>query len=251
VNLRSEPRIPTDPAISAGLMGEYESFIYLISHDLRNSMRALIEVPRWITEDLEDTGHRIEGSLAENLGLMNTHTRRLDRMLFDLLVHSRIGRNQEVRHVDLAEVVDTICQEQRIPSGIRLELALQVPRLQIGERDAMTLLTALFSNALRHRDAATSCISLSSRTEDNMVILRFCDDGPGIAPIHRERIFQAMTTLRSRDEVEGSGMGLAHVRKILRTYGGSLTWVDRADGRGVGFDLRFPTEAVRLARKID
>jgi signal transduction histidine kinase len=83
------------------------------------------------------------------------------------------------------------------------------------------------------------------------VILRFCDDGPGVVPEFREKIFQAMTTLKSRDEVEGSGMGLAHVRKILRTYGGSLTWVDRTDGRGVGFDLRFPSEATRLARKIE
>jgi signal transduction histidine kinase len=245
--MRSDPRLPTDPAIPSGLMGEYENFIYLISHDLRNSMRALIEVPRWIAEDLEETGHRIEGSLAENLGLMNTHTRRLDRMLFDLLVHSRIGRNQAVIAVELSDVVDTICQEYRIPSSIRLEIDLAVPTLLIGERDAYTLLTALFTNALRHRDAATSCISLSSRAERDAVILHFCDDGPGIAPIHREKVFQAMTTLKARDEVEGSGMGLAHVRKILRTYGGSLTWVDRPDRRGVGFDLRFPTEPLRLA----
>lgn len=251
MNVRSDSRLATDPAMAAGLMGEYENFIYLISHDLRNSMRALIEVPRWIAEDLEGTGHPIEGSLAENLGLMNTHTMRLDRMLYDLLVHSRIGRTQEIRMVNLAETVETICQEHRIPQGITLDLALAVPELRIGERDAITLLTALFSNALRHRDAATTRISLSSRAEENAVILRFCDDGPGVAPIHREKIFQAMTTLKSRDEVEGSGMGLAHVRKILRTYGGSLTWVDRPDGRGVGFDLRFPSETVLFARKID
>jgi signal transduction histidine kinase len=251
VNVRSESRRPNDPALAAGLMGEYENFIYLISHDLRNSMRALIEVPRWIAEDMEAAGHRIEGSLAENLGLMNTHTMRLDRMLFDLLVHSRIGRTQEVHMVDLAEIMETICQEHRIPPGIRLDIALAVPALHMGERDVMTLLTALFSNALRHRDAATSLISVSTRAEGDAVILRFCDDGPGVVPEFREKIFQAMTTLKSRDEVEGSGMGLAHVRKILRTYGGSLTWVDRTDGRGVGFDLRFPSEATRLARKIE
>jgi signal transduction histidine kinase len=219
---------------------DFEDFIYLISHDVRNSVRALIEVPLWITEDLQDEGYKIQGTLAEHMGLMNTHTRRLDRMLNDLLVYSRIGRMQVPEDVDLAEAIDNISQEIRIPDSIRLELDLQQPSLHIGEKDGMTLLTALLSNAVRHRDAATSLIRIMCRSDGDHTILTFADNGPGIAPEYREKAFSAMTTLKSRDEVEGSGMGLAHLRKILCHYSATLTWLDDPSGRGVGFEMRFP-----------
>ena len=101
MNIRTDSSTVAMPAIPSR---DFEDFIYLISHDVRNSVRALIEVPVWITEDLQDEGYKIQGQLAEHIGLMNTHTRRLDRMLNDLLVYSRIGRMQLPVDVDLAEV---------------------------------------------------------------------------------------------------------------------------------------------------
>ncbi|MEO8244103.1 MAG: ATP-binding protein [bacterium] len=219
---------------------DFEDFIYLISHDVRNSVRALIEVPQWIAEDLSEAGYRIDGSLAENMGLMNTHTQRLDRMLADLLTYSRIGRMQGCRSVDLAEAVETICQEIRIPRSIRLEIDLQHPTLNIGDKDAMTLLSALILNALRHGDAGTSLIRIASRHEDDATVLTVVDDGPGIPPQFREKVFGAMITLKSRDEVDGSGMGLTHVRKVINHYGATLRWMDLDGTRGVGFEMRFP-----------
>lgn len=219
---------------------DFEDFIHLISHDVRNSVRALIEVPQWIVQDLEDMGVKIEGNLGEDLGLMNTYTQRLDRMLHDLLVYSRIGRMQAMSLVDLEEAVDLVCQEIRIPPGIRLEVDLQQKTLCIGDQDVMTLLTSLMSNAIRHRDEQTSLIRITSWQEGRDTVLTFADDGPGIDPHFQEKVFAAMTTLKSRDEVEGSGMGLAHVRKIVNHYGASLRWMDLGGARGVGFEFRFP-----------
>jgi len=225
---------------------DYEDFIHLISHDVRNSVRALIEVPQWITQDLEDLGCKIEGSLAENLGLMNTYTQRLDRMLYDLLVYSRIGRMQAMSHVDLIEAIDQMCQEIRIPPGIRLDIDLRQRTLCIGEQDVMTLLTSLMLNSIRHRDAQTSLIRIASWQDSTETVLTFVDDGPGIAPQYHEKVFGAMTTLKSRDEVEGSGMGLAHVRKIVSHYGASLRWINLGTSRGVGFEFRFPDGQANL-----
>ena len=219
---------------------DFEDFIYLISHDVRNSVRALIEVPQWIAEDLVDGGHRIDGALGENLDLMNTHTRRLDRMLNDLLIYSRIGRMQDLHDVDLEAALETVAQQARLPPGFRLVQDLQQPTLQMGENDVMTLLTALIANSVRHRDSDEGEIHLETRKDGAETVLTFRDDSPGIPPEFRERAFGAMTTLRSRDEVEGSGMGLAHVRKIVTTYGGTLRWLDLPTSRGVGFEMRFP-----------
>ena len=219
---------------------DFEDFIYLISHDVRNSVRALIEVPQWISEDLTESGQKIEGSLADNLDLMNTQTRRLDRMLTDLLVYSRIGRMQSVLSVDLEEAIEAVCQEHVVPKSIQLSVDLRQTKLKMGERDIMTLLKALLSNSIRHRDDSTSQISLTISQEDDECVMIFQDNGPGIAPEFRDKVFDAMTTLKSRDEAEGSGMGLAHVRKVMDCYGGTLKWLEMPSERGVGFELRFP-----------
>lgn len=219
---------------------DFEDFIYLISHDVRNSVRALIEVPQWIAEDLAESGHRIEGALAENIDLMNTHTRRLDRMLNDLLIYSRIGRMQDVRDVDLAGALETVVEDARLPPGFRLVHDLRQSDLRVGEHDIMTLLTALVANSVRHRDRETGEIRVESWQDGTETVLTYRDDGPGIPLEFRSRVFGAMTTLKSRDEVEGSGMGLAHVKKIVTTYGGTLRWLDLPGGRGVGFEMRFP-----------
>lgn len=218
---------------------DFEDFIYLISHDVRNSVRALIEVPQWIVEDLVDAGHRIEGQLGENIRLLNAHTSRLDRMLTDLLIHSRIGRMRAVE-MDLAIALDTLLSELRLPSGLQLTHDLAAPLLRIGESDLMTLLTALVTNSIRHRDNDTSEIHIASRRDGAEVVLTYRDNSPGIPALLREKAFRAMTTLKSRDEVEGSGMGLAHVAKIVATYRAEMTWLDLHATRGVALELRFP-----------
>ena len=71
---------------------ELENFVYIVSHDLRNSARALTEVPQWLREDLQDLGLAVDEDFRENLDLLERHAKRLDRMLLDLLVYSRVGR---------------------------------------------------------------------------------------------------------------------------------------------------------------
>ncbi|WP_164736756.1 sensor histidine kinase [Pararhodobacter zhoushanensis] len=230
--------------------GDFDDFVYVISHDLRNSIRALIEVPQWIAEDLEAAGHSVEGTLGENLDLLNAHARRLDQMLHDLLVYSRIGRGQEICKNDLAAAIATVCSEQKIPPDVRMDVVLKTPTIVMRDGDLLTLLGALLSNALRHRDADMRHITIGSRAEGGGTVLSFRDDGPGVRPEFREKIFQVMTTLKSRDEVEGSGMGLAHVQKILKVHGGRLAWVDQPDGRGVGFELWFSDTGCEEAPRI-
>jgi light-regulated signal transduction histidine kinase (bacteriophytochrome) len=219
---------------------DFEDFIYLISHDVRNSVRALIEVPQWIAEDLVDAGHRIDGPLGENIRLLNTHTSRLDRMLNDLLTYSRVGRMQQVVEMDLAAALESLLMELRLPAGFRLTLDLAAPVVRIGESDLMTLLTALVTNSIRHRDRDTGEIQIATRREGAEVVLTYRDDSPGIPKPLREKAFRAMTTLKSRDEVEGSGMGLAHVAKIVATYHAELKWLETEAERGVAFEFRFP-----------
>lgn len=201
---------------------DFEDFIYLISHDVRNSVRALIELPQWIVEDLAEAGVKVEGSVAETIDMMNTHTGRLDRMLVDLLSFSRIGRMQEIIENDVDIALTEVLEEIRVPAGFTILPSLETNIIYMGDRDLLTLLTQLILNAIKHHDKDHGKILISLQETNGNTVLQVTDDGPGIEPQFHERIFGAMTTLKPRDEVEGSGMGLAIVRKIAGVYQGRV-----------------------------
>lgn len=239
-----------DPRPSAGAVSsvvpptdgskEFEDFIYLLSHDVRNSVRALVEVPQWIEDDLLAGGHLLDGTLADNIRLMNTHTRRLDRMLSDLLVYSRVGRKQTLQNMKLTTALEVVIDQLSPPLGMTIDADFACKTLRIGDRDIVTLLSALVSNAIKHHDKDIGDIELASWQDDSQFVLSVRDDGPGIAPRYRARAMEAMTTLRPRDEVEGSGMGLAIVRKIVDFYGGAFTFVDDPNRGGTHVQITFP-----------
>lgn len=219
---------------------EFEDFIYLISHDVRSSVRALLELPQWITEDLEEAGVKVEGPVATSIGLMNKHTGRLDRMLVDLLTYSRVGRLQERHSVDLADAVEQVLEASALPANVGLITDFAAPRVLIGERDVLTLFDALISNAVKHHDKSVGRILVSSEVVGARVLVSVSDDGPGIDPGLHDRVQRAMTTLRPRDEVEGSGMGLAVVAKIAECNNGSLTITESPFGRGTCVSVDLP-----------
>lgn len=217
---------------------EIEEFIYLISHDVRASVRALLELPQWITEDLEEAGVRVEGSVAASIQMMNRHTGRLDRMLVDLLAFSRVGRMQNMRQNDFEVALDTVLDEMKLPSGFSVTRDFGCREVAMGERDVLTLLDALVQNGVKHHDRPSGRIHVSSRVEGSETVLSVSDDGPGIPLEFHEKVFGAMQTLQPRDEVEGSGMGLATTRKIAATYGGTAALKAAIFGRGTTIEVR-------------
>ncbi|MGB7241261.1 MAG: ATP-binding protein [Sulfitobacter sp.] len=226
----------------AGGSKDFEDFVYLISHDVRSSVRALIELPQWIAEDLEESGVKLDGAVAENIKMMNRHTGRLDRMLVDLLAFSRIGRMQQAQIVDLNAALTDVLDEITVPSGFQIIRALDAADAFIGERDILTLLSALISNAIKHHDRETGKIIVSSLRKNNQTLISVCDNGPGIPEGYHARVFEAMTTLKPRDEVEGSGMGLAMIQKIARHYHGTASIRTNARTRGTCIEVYLPSQ---------
>lgn len=221
---------------------DFDEFVYVLSHDLRASVRALAEIPKWIAEDLAAEGYETSESTVDYLQMMDTHSHRLDRMLFDLLTYSRVGRKQTIKPVSLSRSFAVALRECDVPRGFVVEQSFDHDALQIGAKDIVVLLKALLSNAIKHHDRNEGCFEISTKRVNNDLVLTVNDDGPGIPLSQRERIFKVMTTLRSRDEVEGSGMGLAVVNKIIAFYGGRLRWVDQSPDRGTNFSIFFPLQ---------
>ena len=104
----------------------------------------------------------------------------------------------------------------------------------------MTVAEAFDPNTITLSDRAAGKIIVSAHREKANVVLSVTDDGPGIPENFRGQVMDAMTTLRPRDEVEGSGMGLAIARKIALRYGGSISLSAPSDDRGTRVQVVLP-----------
>lgn len=221
---------PPDPSSATA------GFVDIVSHDLRNAARALTEVPQWLREDLTKQGVPLGTDVAENLELLERHARRLDRMLLDLLVYSRVGRLQSVTEVPLRDLIGDVQADCTPPAHVRLRIDGDLPHLSMGPRDAFVLVSSILDNVIKHGPPGGVTLTVSGSRCSGVVTLTFTDDGHGVSNSDIQRIFQPMTTLRRRDEVEGSGMGLAIVQRIAGHYGGDV-WAGAGAG-GRGFALR-------------
>lgn len=234
-------QITPTPQVSGSIESDVDGLIYIISHDVRNSMRALVEIPQWIAEDMIEAGFRPDRNTQANLDLMTTHARRLDRMMHDLLVFSRVGRMQEVTDVGIADAVETVLSQTALPRGFNLTEAYSAETVKCGERDILTMISAMISNVTRHTARTDIEARISTRIDGSEFVIALEDNGPGIPEEHRERVFEAMQTLQPRDEVEGSGMGLAIIQKIARIYGGIARAGHSKDLGGAMVEVRIPS----------
>ncbi len=218
---------------------ELDNFIYIVSHDLRNSARALTEVPQWLRDDLAEQGVSLNEDAQENFELLERHAKRLDRMLLDLLVYSRIGRLQEIREFDLNDLVARVIEEKDLPENISVQVDAPLPMMTLGYNDAFMLVKCIVDNVVTHSPSKGAQLSIRGLRKRNQVTLTFTDNGRGMRDGELQRAFRPMTTLRRRDEVEGSGMGLAIVQRIVQYYRGELWAGNNPDGTGFRLRIRF------------
>jgi signal transduction histidine kinase len=103
------------------------------------------------------------------------------------------------------------------------------------------ILMNLVGNAVKHHDKNHGCIEVTVEDRDTHHAFAVKDDGPGIPAQFHEQVFQMFQTLKPRDQVEGSGMGLAMARKNIEVFGGTLT-LESSEGRGSTFRFTWPKQ---------
>jgi signal transduction histidine kinase len=98
----------------------------------------------------------------------------------------------------------------------------------------------LIGNAIKHANGEQPVIDVRMRDEgEDFCEFSVADNGPGIAPEYHDRIFQIFQTLRARDEVEGTGIGLSVVKRTIENQGGQV-WVESDVGQGATFSFLWP-----------
>jgi signal transduction histidine kinase len=205
---------------------------------LKSPLRGIFLLSQWIEEDLQAGKAAV---LAEHMTLMRNRVQRMENLLDDLLTYSRVGRLEgALGMVNVAELARSLFELQAPPPGFRLELAADLPSFSTLGTPFEQVLRNLLSNAVKHHDRAEGAVRLDSApVGEDFYAFTVSDDGPGIAPQYQERVFGMFQTLKPRDVVEGSGMGLALVKKIVERYGGRV--VLRSDGvRGCAVTFTWP-----------
>lgn len=228
---------------------ELDDFVYIVSHDVRNSARALTEVPQWIREDLDDQGVALLSDTRENFDLLERHAKRLDQMLLDLLVYSRVGRLQETVDVSFSDVLGEVIDECTPPDRVKVSEMGELPCAKMGRNDAFVLLKCVLDNVIRHSRGRPITLQVKGCRSRDGATLDFLDDGPGIAPDDLTKLFRPMTTGVRRDEVDGSGMGLAIIHRIALHYEGNV-WAGPGP-QNTGLQIRVRLRDPKVGSKAD
>ncbi|MEZ5667664.1 MAG: PAS domain S-box protein, partial [Alphaproteobacteria bacterium] len=217
---------------------ELDQFAALASHDLKAPLRAVANLATWLAQDLDAS---LTEESRRNLGLLLARVARMDSLLDGLLRYARVGRmHAESRSVDLNAAVREAFD--MASSGRRFSLRHDpMPTIRTGPVPLQLVLRNLFSNAIKHHDRDEGSVTVTLRDQGDRLAFAVADDGPGIEPCFHARIFGMFQVLRPRDEVEGSGLGLAMIEKQLAQLGCTIAVEsDPALGRGATFRFTWP-----------
>jgi PAS domain S-box-containing protein len=218
---------------------ELDQFAYVASHDLKAPLRAIDNLSAWIEED---TGKLLPPASLEHLNKLRGRVQRMERLLDDLLAYSRAGRIQHrPEEVDLESLIRGVAEMQGLPPGFRFSLEGDLGKLYTLRVPLETVLRNLIGNAIKHHHRSDGHIQITVRDLGAQVGFVVRDDGPGIAPQYHIRIFEMFQMLQPRDRVEGSGMGLAIVKKLVESVGGQVK-LESVEGKGSSFSFTWPRQ---------
>jgi signal transduction histidine kinase/ligand-binding sensor domain-containing protein len=213
---------------------ELEQFVYIASHDLREPLRTA-------SGFVELFQKQYKGKLDEKadtyLSYIMQSTDRMKTLINDLLDYSRIGSKTELLQVDC----NIILQEVLTDLGIALSetgaeiKAGRLPVISAHPTGIKQLFQNLIANGIKFSKKDVSPkIQIGAEIKDNAWKFSFTDNGIGIEQQHKEKIFVIFQRLHARKEYEGSGIGLAHCKKIVEMHNGNI-WVESTPGTGSTF----------------
>ncbi len=220
--------------------GHERAFLLSISHDLRTPLTSIQGYADAIVDGTIET--REQG--VRSAEIIASEARRLDRLVADLLDLARLDAHQfslSPHSIDARKVVyETVAGF--VPSaqewGVRLEVARGDALLTEADPERLGQITAnLVENALKYADTT---VRVDVDRRDGLVELRVDDDGPGVGPAERERVFERLYTARAAPGRKvGTGIGLAIVHELAVAMGGTAR-CEGLDGGGTRFVVTLP-----------
>jgi signal transduction histidine kinase len=218
---------------------DLEAFAYSVSHDLRAPLRAIQGLADACHEDFKTA---LEPGAKDYLERINAASQRMENLIHDMLRYSSVSRSEfELSPVSLGAAVADAKQELQVDiENSRAEIVIEEPLPDvIANRTLVTqVLANLLGNALKFvADGVRPRVQISAREKAGLVRVSVMDNGIGIAPEFKEKIFGVFERLHSTDKYPGTGIGLAIVQKAMirmqgqvgidsPSEGGSCFWIE-------------------------
>jgi len=218
---------------------ELDQFAYVASHDLKAPLRGIASLAQWIQDDV---GEGLTGESAEHMRLLQGRVQRMQGLIDGVLAYSRAGRLlAEPEQVEVGALVREVIELLAAPAGVTIEVSSRLPTIEAERVPLEQVFMNLIGNAVKYGLAVRPDVVVCVRCRDlgDRFEFEVADNGPGIAAEYHDRIWGIFQTLSSRDKVEGTGIGLSVVKKIVETRGGEV-WLESAPGRGATFRFTWP-----------
>lgn len=218
---------------------ELDQFAYVASHDLKAPLRGIANLTQWIEEDL---GDRVTGESKEHMQLLKGRVHRMEALIDGILAYSRAGRVRErPARIDVGALLAEIIELLSPPPDMQVVVDAGMPVLEAERVPLQQVFMNLIANAIKYTTRSDARVEIRAEPEGEFYRFAVSDNGPGIAPQYFEKIWQIFQTLAPRDRVEGTGIGLSVVRKIVEARGGRA-WVESEPGRGSTFYFTWPNQ---------
>lgn len=218
---------------------ELEAFSYSVSHDLRAPLRAVNGYARMLEEDYEQlfdaNGKRLLSTVQEN-------ARQMGILIDDLLEFSRLGKKEIQRApIDMHSLVKTVVREMANTSPHNA--AITIGNLDPACGDSVLIrqvIINLISNAIKYSSRVKEpVVEISSEREENFITYSIQDNGIGFDMKYVNKLFGVFQRLHSKEDFEGTGVGLAMVKRMIEKHGGRV-WAEGISGKGATFCFSLP-----------
>lgn len=218
---------------------ELEAFSYSVSHDLRAPLRSINGYTGIILEDYEA---QLEPELKRLFGIIQNNAKRMGHLIDDLLAFSRLGR-KEIQKTK----VDTAGLVAQVLAGVEVQITektqLKVEKLPVVEADYKLIYQVfvnLISNAVKYSSkVAEPCVQIGSYEEDGYTVFYVKDNGAGFNMDYGHKLFGVFQRLHKAEDFEGTGVGLAIVKRVISKHGGKV-WAEGEPNKGATFFFSLP-----------
>ncbi|HRN51722.1 MAG TPA: ATP-binding protein [Anaerolineales bacterium] len=224
---------------------ELEQFAYVASHDLQEPLRMVSSYMQLLEARYKE---KLDDDAKEFIDYAVDGAARMQRLIQDLLAFSRVGtRGRDPEAVDAGIALGEALQNLSVriqENGARVEHG-KLPTVFVDRNQLTQVMQNLVGNAIKFRAERQPVIRVSTERRGDFYEFKVADNGVGFDPKHAERIFVIFQRLNSREQYEGTGIGLAICKKIVERHGGRI-WVESEPGQGSTFHFTLPRFADSL-----